>query len=314
VIQLRAEFEKNTDSSRTPITVAKMALNAAKEMGVPYPFDCLVIAALALVQLVENAVEYKSECARLADRIARINLLVRELTTAEGSTDAVLKCAQDLTAVINRAVTLLEECRDNDRSWTKLGWTQRVKVTCKKVVASTADKFTEIYKELDPIISDTNLAVTLQLQRCTGPQQRRHHDQQQQHHAPGPVARPSRHRAPARPDEILQYVQRFQDDIVPRCPHCDCPFDYDECIAIENAACCGGSFCAICVVRATPDCDGHHDAHMFVARPLYERMLKKKQEQALARFIQDSVPRQLRRPFAQRVRCVLALDPPVAYL
>jgi hypothetical protein len=37
-----------------------------------------------------------------AGRIARINFIVLELTTTVGSTDAVKKCAEDLTAVFNR--------------------------------------------------------------------------------------------------------------------------------------------------------------------------------------------------------------------
>jgi serine/threonine protein kinase len=169
VIQLCAEFEKNTDSSRTPITVAKMALAAAKEV-VPPRFRLLVTAALAVVQLAENAVINKHQCARLAGRIARINFIVLELATTQGSTDAVLKCADDLTAVFNRAVTLLEEFRVNDRSWTELSWIERVRLTHKKYASYTADEFMAIHEELNGVLADIALSDALQrLIRIAGP-------------------------------------------------------------------------------------------------------------------------------------------------
>jgi hypothetical protein len=158
------EFEKNTDSS---MSTAKMVLGVVKK-AVPPPFNLLATAALAVVQLAENAVTQKMSGARLAHRISRITFVVLKLTTTVGSTDAVLKCAQDLTAVFQRAVALLEQL--GGRSWTDLSWLERVRLMHKKYTSCSEDKFTAIHEELNCVMTDFAISDALQLLIRAGPE------------------------------------------------------------------------------------------------------------------------------------------------
>jgi serine/threonine protein kinase len=169
VASLCAQFEaSDADSNRSAISGVKAVLEAVKKV-VPSPVDSLAGVALMVVQAAENAVVNKIACVDLARRIARINFIVLQLMLTKG-TDAVRKCTEDLTVVFNRAVTLLEKLRDTKgRRWVDLSWIERVKATCKKYSPRTAEEIAAIHIRLDHVVSETNLAVTLQLQQCAGP-------------------------------------------------------------------------------------------------------------------------------------------------
>jgi serine/threonine protein kinase len=164
VRQLCEEFkekDKDVEMCLTATTVAKVVLEKFVEAVVPKPFNSLVQLTLQVIHLAENAVMNTSECVALAARIARINFILLELTTMEGHTRGVLKCAEDLTEVFNSAVALLRDFQGGK----ELGRFARMKGFYQQYSSNTVEDFVSIHKKLDAIVPETHFVVTLELLR-----------------------------------------------------------------------------------------------------------------------------------------------------
>jgi hypothetical protein len=110
VKRLCDEYNARGSDLSTGMAVTKSLLKKVLELGnevVPRPFNVLVSTALTAIELADNAVANKSECLRLAGRLARINFVVLELATLDKPTASVQSCAEELTNLFNRAVQLV---------------------------------------------------------------------------------------------------------------------------------------------------------------------------------------------------------------